>query len=848
MWSVALKGIWARKLRFISTTVAIVLGVGFMAGTYVFTDTVGTAFNDLFASVYAGTDTVVRGVNPVDPDDNRQDGRSRLSVDVLDQVRAVATVDRAEGFVRGYAQLVKRNNKPLGGTSAPTFGLSWVDDPRLTPYRIFSGRPPTNDDEIAIDKASARIGKWTVGDTIKVLSQAPTSSYRLVGVLTFGTADSAAATTTVAFTPARAAQIFDTGGRFNSVLAAAKPGVGEERLTADIAAVVSGPDRQVLTGTEVTKLTQSAFRERLKGFRIFLQAFAYLALFVGMYVISNTFAILVAQRSRELALLRALGARRAQVLRSVLVEALAIGLVASVMGLLVGLGLAVVLRQVFAVIGFDLPGNGLIVLPRTVIVSVVVGTVITVVSALLPAWRAGRLAPLAALRDVAIDRSAQSRARLVIGVLMALADQGLIVKGLSGNGSPLTEGAAFALSIITVTVLGPTLARPFGKALGAPLSSTRPVVGALATANAIRNPRRTARTALALTIGLAVVAMVLTFVASFNGLVSRTIDGQFKADYILSNRSFTGFSPEVARRVATVPGVSAVSGVRFGSLRIDGVDTFSAAFDTARLGDLVELPVLEGRVSDIGRGAIAIGRNEAAKHDWTLGDSIPVIMATGPTTLKLAALMDDTKLRSITQGGAAVISLETYDDGFVERLDFQVYVKAASGADLDAVATAVEAALVDYPTAEVLGQAEYKRSISDQLDRFVLIVFVLLALSVFIALFGVANTLLLSIHERTREIGLLRAVGMTAAQVRATVRWESVIMALFGVVVGLVLGATFGFLVMRSLRDDGFTEIVIPRARLAMVALVALAFGVLAGIRPAYKAAKLNVLTAIGVE
>jgi putative ABC transport system permease protein len=848
MWHVALKGIWARKLRFVSTALAIVLGVGFMAGTYVFTDTVGRAFDDLFASVYDGTDTVVRGTNPVDENDNSLGGRARIPANVLDHVRAVATVERAEGFVRGYAQLVKRSNKPLGGTSAPTFGISWVPDPRLNPYRVAQGRAPQADDEVAIDRASARIGEWNPGDTVKVLTQSPTATYRIVGILTFGTADSAAAVTTVAFTPARAAQIFDTGGAFNTVVAVAKPGVGERQVTADIAAVAGAADRQVLTGTEITKLTQSEFRERLKGFRIFLQAFAYLALFVGMYVITNTFAILVAQRSRELALLRALGARRFQVLRSVLIEALAVGVVASVLGLLAGLGLAVVLKAAFSAVGFALPGNGLVVLGRTVIVSIVVGIAITVLSAVLPAWRAGRLAPLAALRDVAVDRSAQSRVRLAIGVAMAVADVGLIVKGLSGNGSPLTEGAAFALAIVTVTVLGPTLARPFGKALGSPLSSTRPVVGALATANVIRNPRRTARTALALTIGLSVVAMVLTFVASFNGLVSRTVDGQFKADFILSNRSFTGFSPEVARRVETLPNVVAVSGVRFGSIKVDDTDTFSAAFDTASLGGLVELPVLEGRVTDIGRGSIAIGRDEATKHNWKLGDPIPVVMPTGPTTLRLAALMDDTKLRSVTQGGAAVISLETYDDGFLERLDFQVYVKLAAGADLDTATTAIEATLVDYPTAEVLSQAEYKRSISDQLDRFVLIVFILLALSVFIALFGVANTLLLAIHERTREIGLLRAVGMTAGQVRATVRWESVIMALFGVVVGLALGTLFGFLVMRSLRDDGFTEIVIPRARLAMVAVVALVFGVLAGIRPAFKATKLDMLAAIGAE
>jgi putative ABC transport system permease protein len=848
MWTVTIKGIWAHKLRFISTTIAIVLGVGFMSGTYIFTDTVGRSFSDLFASVYKTTDAVVRTHKLLDQQGGGGDRRARMPAAILDEVRTVPTVEHAEGFIRGYAQVIKKSNKPLGGRNAPAFGLAWIDDARLNPFHIASGRPPAADNEIAIDRASARIGAFSLGDSVKVLTQTPTSSYTIVGIMTFGTADSAAAASSVAFTPAQAARVFETGGEVDSVVIVAKPGVTQEQVAADVAKAVGSSDREVLTGKGIVAQTQSDLRKRLSVFTRFLGAFALLALFVGMFVISNTFSILVAQRTRELALLRAIGASRRQVLGSVMAEAVVIGVVASMIGLGAGVLLALGLKAVFAASGFTLPGGALIILARTIIVALLAGTVITVLSALFPAWRAGLVPPLAAIRDIAIDRSASSRMRLVAGLVLLVGTAALAVAGLQGSGHVMTEGAAFAASIVTVTVLGPTIARPLGRALGAPIRRLRGMPGALAQQNAVRNPRRTSRTALALTIGVAVVGMVLTFVASFNGLIAKTVDGQFKADYIITNKSFSGFSPQVARNAAATPGVAAVTGVRFGDIKVFGAAEAVAAFDTATVAKLIDLPVVSGSVEAVGLGDIAISDKLAREHHVGLGDSIPVVMPAGIFSTRIVALMDSVKLQALTQGGSALISLSTYDRGFTQHLDFQVYVKAAKGANLDAVSTGLQKSLVDYPTADVLDQAEYKRSISDQLNQFVVIVFILLALSVIIALFGVANTLLLSIHERTREIGLLRAVGMTRAQIRSAVRWESVIMAVLGVLIGLFLGVVFGVLIMRSLHDDGFTKTVVPVGSLVFITVVGIVFGVLAGIRPASKAAKLNMLQAIGTE
>jgi putative ABC transport system permease protein len=849
MWRVTLAGVWAKKLRFVSTLVAIVLGVGFMAGTLVLTDTVSKTFEDLFASVYKGTDAVVRPVRLVDSTFGASPGR--LAGSVLDDVRAVSGVEHAEGYVQGYAQLVKANGKAYGGTGAPTFGFMWSDDGRLNPFRILLGRAPRATGEIAIDRESYRSGHFAIGQRVKVLSQNPVASFTLTGVMTFGSADAPAGASVIAFTPADAAAVFRTGGEFDSVSVVAQPGVTQERLAAGLRATVGNDRTEVLTGTEITKTTQNEIKKRLKGFGFVLVGFSVVALVVGAFIIYNTFSILVAQRTRELALLRAMGASRRQVVGSVVAEAAVVGLVASGVGVGFGMLTALGLRAAFAAFGFSLPGAGLVLESRTVVVAFVVGMAVTLASAVLPARRASAVAPVAALRDADVDRSASSRRRGVGGALVLFAALALLGSGLTGHGTGAAARVGFSAlaTIVAVVVLGPVIARTLGRLLGAPIRRFRGVPGSLAQANAVRNPRRTASTSLALTIGVAIIGLILVFVASFKGLITKTVDGSFKADYIINAKSFTGFSTAVAGAAAAVPGVGAVSPVRFGQMKVNGSASFVAAFDTATVDRVLDFPTRQGRLTDVVAGTIAVGADAAASHHWHVGDAISVVFPkTGPGTLRLAATLDDQKVKALTQGGIYVISTTTYDGGFNDPVDSQVLVKAAPGANLDTVSSGLDRVVADYPTAEVQDKAGYKRSVGDQLNQFVALIIVLLALSVMIAMFGIANTLTLSIYERRREIGLLRAVGMSRAQTRSAIRWESVIMAVLGTLVGLAIGVGYGAAIMTALRSQGFTVLVVPVGSLATVTAVAALFGVVAALRPAAKAARLDILDAIATE
>jgi len=849
VWRITLAGVWAKKLRFVSTMVAIVLGVGFMAGTLVLTDTVGKTFDDLFASVYKGTDAVVRPIRLVDS--GFGSSPERLAGSVLDTVRSVDGVEHAEGYLQGYAQLVKANGKALGGTSSPTFGFMWSDDTRLNPFRILDGHAPMADSEIAIDRESYRSGRFALGQEVKVLSQNPVRSYTLTGVMTFGSADAPAGSSVIAFTPAEAARVFHTGGGFDSVSVVAKPGVSQEQVATNLRAEVADARTEVLTGAEITAKTQSDIKKRLKGFSFFLVGFSVVALVVGAFIIYNTFSILVAQRTREMALLRAVGAGRRQVVGSVVAEAALVGAGASVLGIGFGLLTAIGLKAAFAAFGFSLPGSGLVLEVRTVVTALVVGMAVTLVSAVLPALRASRVAPVAAMRDVAVDRSASSWRRSAAGLVVFVAAMVLLVSGLTGSGTAAATrvGLSALATIVSVIVLGPVIARNGARVLGAPIRRFRGLPGSLAQANAVRNPRRTASTSLALTIGVALIGLILVFVASFKGLITQTVDGSFKADFIINAKSFTGFSTSVAEQAAKVDGVAAVSPVRFGAMKVNGSSTYVAAFDTATVDKVLDVPLRQGRITDVVTGTIAVGADSAASHQWRIGDPIPVVFPkSGPGTLRLAATLDDQKIKSLTQGSGYVISTTTYDTGFADPVDSQVLVKAAPGADLDAVSSGLDKVVANYPTAEVQDKAGYKKSVGDQLNQFVAMIIVLLALSVMIAMFGIANTLTLSIYERRHEIGLLRAVGMSRSQTRSTIRWESVIMAVLGTLVGLAIGVGFGVAIMRALRSQGFTVLVVPFGSLLTVTVIAALFGVLAALRPSMKAARLDVLDAIATE
>ncbi|HTN81135.1 MAG TPA: FtsX-like permease family protein [Acidimicrobiales bacterium] len=846
MWRVTIRGLMAKKLRLLTTALAITLGVAFMAGTLVLTDTMAKVFDDLFADVNRGTDAFVRGETVFKSDFG--DVRSRIPASLVTTVEGAPGVAAAEGSVQGYAQLVKANGKALSTGQAPNLGGSWGTVPELNPWRIVEGRAPVGFDEILIDKGAADRGDFKVGQRVKVLLKGPTQEFTIVGIARFGTVDSPAGASFVSFTINTAQQVLSEPGQIDSISAVAQPGVSQEQLAANIEKVVPA-NVQVLTGEQITKENQNDIKQNLRFFNVFLLVFAGVAVFVGMFIIYNTFSILVAQRNRELALLRAIGAGRRQVLTSVLVEGVVVGLIASIVGLGLGVLVAIGLTNVLSALGFDLPTGTIVVLPRTIIVSLLVGVVITVASALLPAIRASRIPPVAAMRDVAIDTSATSRKRIVIGIVLLVIGGLLLFRGLAkGGGSGAGQVGLSALVVFAAaTVLGPVLARPVSRVLGAPLPKLRGMSGTLARENAVRNPRRTASTAAALMIGVGIVVFILVLAASIKQSIADITNSQLKADYIINTTggfNSVGFSPDLAKRVGELPDVQSVSGMRFGAMQVEGSTKFVFAIDPTTIEDVFDFVDVVGNIEDLSEiNTIAVDKDVAEKNGWTIGSTVDVTFASETAPMKIVALINGTKAPSNWGMG-----IPTYELHFSDQFDSQVFIKLKPGADAASFEKQVDDILKDYPTAQLQTPDEFKASAASQVNRIVRIIYALLFLAIIIALLGIANTLALSIYERRHEIGLLRAVGMTRRQVRSSVRWESVIIALFGTALGLVIGIVFGAAIVRSLRSLGFTGFVIPLGQLLVVAVIAAIAGVIAAIQPARKAAKLDILASIATE
>ena len=846
MWKVTIRGLMAKKLRLLTTALAVMLGVAFMAGTLVLTDTMGKVFNDLFADVNRGTDAFVRGQTVFKSDFG--DVRSRLPASLVTTVEGAQGVAAAEGSVQGYAQLVKANGKALSAGQAPSIGGSWGQVPELNPWTVVEGRAPQGTQEILIDKGSADKGDFTLGQQVKVLLKGPTQEMTIVGIVKFGSADSPAGATFVGFDFNTAQKLLAEPGQIDSISAVAAPGVSQAQLAANIKKVVP-PDVEVLTGEQITKENQNDVKQGLRFFNIFLLVFAGVAVFVGMFIIYNTFSILVAQRGRELALLRAIGASRRQVLTSVLVEGVAVGLIASIVGLGLGVLVAIGLTRLLDALGFDLPSGTIVVLPRTVIVSLLVGVIVTVVSAFFPARRAARIPPVAAMRDVAIDTSASSRKRVVIGLLLLVLGGLSLASGLAkGGGQGAARVGLSALVVfIAATVLGPVIAKPVSRLLGAPLPKLRGMSGTLAKENAVRNPRRTASTAAALMIGVGIVGFILVLAASLKQSIADITNNQLKADYIINSTggfNSVGFSPELATEVAQVPEVQSVSGMRFNAMQVDGSTKFVFAVDPTTVEDVFDFVNVTGSIEDLSKiNSIAVDKKVAEKNGWAIGTTIDVTFASDTTPMEIVALIDGTKAPSNWGMG-----IPTYDLHFADQFDSQVFIKLHPETNTAVFEQQVNDILKDYPTAELQTPDEFKAAAASQINQITQVIYALLFLAIIIALLGIANTLALSIYERRHEIGLLRAVGMSRRQVRSAVRWESVIIALLGTALGLVIGIVFGAAIVRSLRSLGFTGFVIPFGQLLVVAVLAALAGVVAGIQPARKAAKLDILSSIKTE
>jgi putative ABC transport system permease protein len=839
----ALRSVLARKVRLLLTGIAVLLGVSFMAGTYVLTDTMTRAFNDLVDSGYASIDVLVRNENAFTAQTSSLEERESMPESVLSTVEAVPGVQEAVGDVIGYAQIVDpATGKVIGTFGPPTAAASWNT---LSGFTIESGSPPEGDDQVVIDSGTAQANDIRVGDRVEIVFEGPPGEFDVVGVAGYGDGGSLFGATYALFDLPTAQRVLGREGELDSISVVAADGESGTALARRITEALPQGTEAVPAATVISE-QQDQISQGLGYLQTAFLIFAYVSLFVGAFIIFNTFAIIVAQRTRELALFRALGASGGQVMLTVVVEALIVGMVASAVGVVVGIGIAIALKGLLSSLGIDLPSSGTVIQLRTVIVSVLIGTIVTVVAAIVPARRAARIAPIEALRE-AQDRPGRSlRFRLVSGAIVLALGVAPLAYGLFGRPADalLFVGIGVALTFVGVAMLTPLIARPIAAGIGLPISRTG-VPGKLGRENSMRNPRRTAATASALMIGLGLVVFVAVFGASAKASTTVVLERTLKADFILTSPTFSGFSTSAAEDVRAVPGVETVSEVRQAEAKVEGRTVFVTGLDPATFDAVSEIGVVEGSLADLAApDTIAIHEDIAASERWGIGDTVTVEWpSTGRGQLEIAVIYAENGLI-----GDWATSLDTYDANVAQELDLFVLVKAGDGANVASVRSDLEDALEPYPNIDVQNQAEFRDMYATFLNQVLNLVTALLLFAVIIALFGVMNTLYLSIYERTRELGLLRAVGLTRPQTRSMVRWEAVIVSAMGALFGVVIGIAFGWALQQALEPEGFSELGIPGGQLVIYVVFAAVLGVVFAIFPARRAAKLNVLEAISYE
>ena len=854
MLKVGLRGVFARKLRAVLTALAVFLGVALMTGTYVLTDTFTNSFGQIFSESNKGTDVAVVPEEIVESESGAQP--PPLPDRLLEEVRRVEGVAEATGgiFAMGIS-LIDEDGDRIGSTQAPAFGAS-VQPERFSAFEYPEGRPPERRGEVAIDKLSADNENLGVGDRIKVSGQEAAREYEIVGIGTLGEVDSFGGATVAILPMAEVQRLADRVGEFDSISIAAEAGVTPEELKRRVAAVMPR-DVEVRTGEENAAQQTQDIEDDLGFLKTALLIFAWIALFVGAFTIFNTFSITVAQRTREFGMLRTLGATRRQVLTSVLLEAIVIGAVGAGLGALAGIGVADGLNALFKAVGIDLPNTGNVIRTRAIVLPLAIGMVVTVLAAVLPAWRATRVSPMEALSDH-VTPTPRRRRRILTGfaVLLSVGGVAAICIGLFAGIESTSRAASLlglgaALLFFGTALLSPRLVAPLASVVGIPLERVRKLTGRLARENAVRNPGRTATTAAALMIGLALVTFVTVFAAGLKGSIDDAIDKSFTSDLTLQHED--GFSPipaAAAREVADVDGVEGISSIRWsdGDVEETGDTSFVTGVDPAAAGRVLSFDWEEGSDATLERMTrrdALVDQAWGTDNDIEVGDTLTV---TTPTGREVVYTVRGEIRDSADLYGDFVITRQAIEEDFRQRQEGMVLMTLDDGADSDAVRAEIERIVDrDFPVVEVLDQEEVKDKIGEQIGQLVGLLYALLSLAVIVSLFGIVNTLTLSIYERTRELGLLRAIGMSRRQVRRVVRYEAVITALLGALLGSVLGTFFAVIVSRPLADEGFT-LAFPVLTLFVLFLLAALAGILAAVLPARRASRLDVLEALAYE
>jgi putative ABC transport system permease protein len=855
MLRVALKGLAGRKLRALLTAIAIILGVAMISGTFVLTDTINSAFSTIFTQSYKNADAIISAKTAFTNDNGNGVQAPSFPESLLGKVQALPDVKAAEGSVTDdQTKLVGRDGKVVStsGAGSLAFSVNPNGDQRFNPLALTAGHWPSGPHEIAISTNVASSTNYTVGDTIGVERNGPVQNFRIAGIVRFPGLSIGSATLAVFDLPTLQ-KLLGRQGKLDLIRVESKAGVPTPKLIAEIKPILPA-SAQVRDTSAQVKEDKKSVNSFTSFIRYFLLAFAAIALFVGSFVIANTLSITIAQRTREFATLRTLGASRGQVLRSVIVEAFVIGILGSVIGLFLGLALAKGLKAVFATLGIDLPTAGTVFETRTVVVCLVVGTVITLIASLRPALRATRVPPIAAVREgseLPPGRFARwtpylSAATLAVGVLLLA--YGVLAHNLPTGTRLFSLAVGILLLFFGVSANASRLVSPLASVLGWPATRIGGTVGVLARDNARRNPKRTASTASALMIGLALVTFVAILGQGIRSSFESAVDDLFKGDYALTSQdTFTPLTIDAEKAVAKAPGVTTVSGIRAGSARVFGsVENLTGA--DPQLMKVIHLDWKEGSnavPAELGQTGVFVDDHYAKKHHLHVGS--PLKLET--PTAKILHLKVDGVFKLPKGGspfGPVTISNALFDANYVDPENEMAFVNIKGGVT-DANTAALEKATASFADAKIQTHAQFKANFEKPLDNILGLLYVLLALSVIVSLFGIVNTLVLSVFERTREIGMLRAVGMTRRQVRRMIRHESVVTSLIGAVLGIVVGFFLAILVTHALSDEGIV-FAVPYLSIVIFVIAAVIVGLLAAIWPARRAGKLNVLEALQYE
>jgi len=854
---VALRGLTGRKLRTALTGFAIVLGVAMVSGTYVLTDTINKAFDTIFSESFAGTDAAITGKAPDISFEGSTGETPSIPASLLDRVRALPSVEEAGGLVQDETatKILKPDGKAIDTGGAPSFGLG-IDPSiqRFNPLRLVEGTWAQAANEVVIDAGTADDLGYGVGDTVRIATLKPVRSFRVVGVARYSNVESLGTATFAVFTIPAAQELLDRPKQFDMIQAAAKEGLTPEDVVADIEPILP-PTAQVRSGIEQADEESSEVAEFTSFFQYFLLAFAGVALFVGAFVIFNTMSITVAQRTRELATLRTIGASRAQLRRAVLLEALAIGAAASLIGLGLGILLAVGLQKLFDALGFGLPTTDMVIATRTIIVALFVGVVVTMLAAFVPALRATRISPILAVREGAeLPRGRLSRftpyiALVVIALSLLLLGRAMFTDELDTGQRLLSIAGGVLLLFVGVAMISSKLVRPLAAVVGVPGEKIARVSGFLARRNTLRNPGRTAATAAALMIGLALVTFVAVLSNGMKESNRGAIEEQIRADFVVTSQD--GFTPFVATAgdaAAKAPGIEVATSVRAEVGKVAGTDKYVTGIEPDKIAAVYNFDWEQGSDGVLGRlgghGAI-VDKDFAEDHHLELGDRFRLLSGSGRgTTLEVAATYNPPPFYQLL--GSVSILKSTFDELY-DRPRNQFTFINVPGEPTPAAEQPLEQALSDFPDAKVLTREAWITEQDEEFNSFLIMLYVLLALSVIISIFGMINTLALAVFERTRELGMLRAVGMTRWQARVMIGTESVITALIGAAIGLPLGAFLAAMVTKAL-EQYEVRYAVPLLPLIAFALVAVLVGLVAAIMPAQRAARLNVLQALQYE